>query len=539
MISKKCCHAQNRAVIFSFSTKKQSQKQNPMTKIISIQEFLSPALPQVFGCKDYSEEEQLLKRVDLILIRSGIEHLFLEMSMEAFEANAQKMEAEGEKALTGSAAIERYQRHSRWALRCTVLKGLIQVEGYRAMSASLAKCPLYRWFCGLPDFEVVRVPGKSTLHGYAHWLPVEKMDALLRALTTAVGDEAQARIIGLENELDRGVIWVDSTCLKANIHFPVDWVLLRDGVRTLTASIATIRSHGLVYRIEEPEIFLRQINSLCMAMTAGGGKKGGGKKNRKKERKAIFRKMKTLCGVVLKHALRYRGMLDDCWEQTDLTRPEAEVILKRMDNVIAQLPEAQRQAHERVIGERQVPSNEKILSLYEQNVHVVVRGKAGAAVEFGNTLFLGETAEGFILDCELLKDVSPGDSKLMQQRYETIKEKCGGNLCGMVSDRGGESEANRRLLEAEGVFNGLCPRNPKELEDRIKNDEVFSAALRRRAQTEGRVAILKNLFLGGTPRAKGFKNRQLQVAWAVLAHNLWVVARLRWVKEKKAVAQAA
>ena len=31
-----------------------------MTEIISIQEFLRPALPQVFGCKDYADEEQLL-----------------------------------------------------------------------------------------------------------------------------------------------------------------------------------------------------------------------------------------------------------------------------------------------------------------------------------------------------------------------------------------------------------------------------------------------------------------------------------------------
>ena len=57
------------------------------------------------------------------------------------------------------------------------------------------------------------------------------------------------------------------------------------------------------------------------------------------------------------------------------------MILRGMDNVIAQLPEAQRQAHERVIGGRKVPSKDKILSLYENEIHVIVRGKAGAAVE--------------------------------------------------------------------------------------------------------------------------------------------------------------
>ena len=95
------------------------------------------------------------------------------------------------------------------------------------------------------------------------------------------------------------------------------------------------------------------------------------------------------------------------------------------------------------------------------------------------------------------------------------------------------------IRDRDGVFNGLCPKNPQELAHRMENDEVFAAALSRRAQTEGRVAILKNLFLEGTPKAKGFKNRQMQVAWAVLAHNLWVVARLPWIKEKKALAEAA
>jgi hypothetical protein len=174
-----------------------------MNKTISIQEFLSPALPQVIGCKDYADEERLLKRVDRILTMSGVEMQFLRLSMEEFEANAIKMEAAGEKVLVGAKAIERYQRHSRRALRCTVLKGLVQVKGYREMSASLAKCPLYRWFCGLKDFEVIQVPGKSTLHDYATWLPAEKMDDLLQTLTDAVGNEDRARMIGLENGLSK------------------------------------------------------------------------------------------------------------------------------------------------------------------------------------------------------------------------------------------------------------------------------------------------------------------------------------------------
>jgi hypothetical protein len=49
---------------------------------------------------------------------------------------------------------------------------------------------------------------------------------------------------------------MDTTCLKANIHHPVDWLLLRDGTRTLIKAIKLIRKHGLKHRMQNPDSFL-------------------------------------------------------------------------------------------------------------------------------------------------------------------------------------------------------------------------------------------------------------------------------------------
>lgn len=505
-----------------------------MSKIVAIQEFLRPALPKVKGCKDYEEEKKLLERVDRILVQSGVEEKFLELSVASFEANVVKLQESGQRVRDGSRALERYERHSRRALRCTVLKGLIG-GGYRRISKGLAMTPLYRWFCGSEDFDVIRVPGKSTLQDYAHWLPANEMEQVLGQLARALGDENEARLIGLENELDMAVAWVDTSALKACVHFPTDWVLMRDAVRTLVKSILTIRRHGLRRRIPEPESFLRKVNTLSMAMSAATRRKP----KAKKERKRLVRALKRVSSVVQEHGRRYRDALDKSWEQTDLTRKEAEVILRRMDNVLAQLPEARRQAHERIIAGRKVSNAQKILSLYERDIHVIVRGKAGADVEFGNTLYLAETSEGFILDHQLLREASPGDAQLLRQRYAVMKQNSGGQLCAVAGDRSFESAATRRLLQKEGAFDALCPRNPATLCQRIQSDEAFSGAMRRRGQTEARIAILKNVILEGLPRAKGFKNRQLQVAWAVLAHNLWVLARQPWRNSEPEEALAA
>ena len=465
---------------------------------------------------------------------SGVERMFLELSMEQREANMAGLKAAGERVQEGPKALERYMKHSRMALRCTILKDLT-AGSYREVSKALAMTPLYRWFCGSEEFEVIRVPGKSTLRDYAHWLPEVKMQKVLATLTQALADQERAREIGLESELDLSVAWVDSTCLKACIHFPIDWVLMRDAVRTLVKSILSIRRHGLKHRIPKPEGFLRQINALSMAMSAAGRRKPGGKK----ERKGVLRAMKAVSKLVEEHARRYRDVLDEHWAQSDLSRKEAEVILRRMDNVLGQLPEARRQAHERIIGERKVANAKKIFSLYQSDLHVIVRGKAGADVEFGNSLFLAKTAEGYIFDHELKRERSEGDAKWLQRRYGIMKQTSGGRLCGVVADRGFENEANRHMLAQESAFNGICPKNPRELACRMEKDEVFRSEMSRRAQTEGRVGILKNVFLNGTPRAKGFENWQLQVAWAVLSHNLWVLARLPWACEREQAVKAA
>ena len=50
---------------------------------------------------------------------------------------------------------------------------------------------------------------------------------------------------------------------------------------------------------------------------------------------------------------------------------------------------------------------------------------------------------------------------------------------------------------------------------------------------------MKNRFLGRPLRSKGFKSRELAVSWAVLTHNLWVIARLPRPEEEEQKRQAA
>jgi len=265
--------------------------------ILPLQDGLRPVLPKVIGCVDYTNFENNLRIVDSILVAGKIESLFVRLSMEQFEAKAKEAGVEA-----GAKARQRHQKHSETALRCIILKNLLG-GSYRDTSRRLAECSLFRWFCRIDEFEQVRVPGKSTLQDYAHWLPSEQMQRVLDAVTMAAAktDENGVSPIGLANELELDVVWADTSCVKANIHFPVDWVLLRDATRTLMKGVWLIRKHGLLHRMEEPAVFITRMNKLCMEMNAARRVPDS-----KKQRKKALRKMKELMKSVEGHARRYR-----------------------------------------------------------------------------------------------------------------------------------------------------------------------------------------------------------------------------------------
>src|SRR5262249_53231276 len=140
--------------------------------------------------------------------------------------------------------------------------------------------------------------------------------------------------------------------------------------------------------------------------------------------------------------------------------------LRRRDNVLHQLPTARQQARERILHGQLAPSKEKILSLYNPHVQVIVRHKAGAEVEFGNTWLLGESSQGVIIDWELFKEVAPSDARLVSRSIQRIQKKLNIHLGAVGADRGFDSESNQQWLKAQKTYNAICPRAPKELKKR-------------------------------------------------------------------------
>lgn len=455
----------------------------------------------------------------MLLVESGIEGAMQESALEKAERGLSKK-------LRSSDRL-RIQRWTSQALRCQIAR-VLSMESFREFAFHVGESHLLQKFCRVIDFDRVWVPSKSTLQEYSEAYEEGEIRELVNELSLmAQGDEKK---LGLTEPLDGSAVLLDSTCVALTIHFPVDWVLMRDAVRSLTKAIDCIRRRGLKSRIKEPADFRTQMNRYSIAMTQA--KKG---ENARKERKRILRMMKKLSKCVSNHAERYRDLLKANWQTTDLSEKEAEQILNRIDRVLTQLPEAIRQAHERIIGGRLVPNERKILSLYEPHAQVYHRGKAGANTEFGLQLLVGESMDGLIIDWDLVLGAPRNDTQHLAPCLERLQA-VGIRIANAVGDRGFASAKNSRYLDGEKIGDHLCPRKITELKERLREKE-FAAFQKRRAQTEARIGILKHRFVGARMPVKGISRQKKHLAWSVLAHNLWLIARR--LADQAALQQAA
>jgi hypothetical protein len=515
MEAKKVSHTPNSLAIILLAQQTQPRTVN----IVTYHPVLRPALPNVYGPQEYREARALYERMDCILRVSGLEQEFINLALSDQQIDL---------ATTSPKQLERFANFSVMALRANIARDLTGLA-HRPFCVQLADSRLLQWFVQIGQLDVVNTFAKSTSDRFTRWVSEEsvrrineRLTALLAMVEPATGAAASPAVsFGLPEPLTFSEVFFDSTCLKANIHFPVDWVLLRDAARTLMKATVLIRKAGLKTRMpQEPLEFLSDMNTLCMKMS--GSRRAV---DSKKRRKQVLREMKALERRIAGHARAHLDALRTRHEKTNLTAGEVQVIIQRMEGVLKQLPAAIKQANERIIGERQVANEDKILSLYDEDINVIVRGKAGAEVEFGNKLWLGESNEGFIVDYKLYQD-NPSDAALVKPAIQRLVVEQDIEIKHVWGDRGLASKHNKELLESIKIRDGLCPRDVAELAKRLNEEPGFRAGLKRRAGTEARIGIFKNVFLGRPAPAKGFAHRELAVGWAILTHNLWVVARL-------------
>lgn len=283
--------ARNRCVMFVLFLTNMTAKS---TFPVAYQFPLRPALPCIYGPLEYREERELFERIDAILHTSGIENEYVSAAFSESGCDWSGATAN---------AINRFARYASIGLRCAVARSITGLS-LRGLSTRVADSTTLAWFLGTADIDRVKSPSKSTVHRLGEQVSEATLRRINQHLIAAaiapaeISAEGLSQPAGLDTPVCAEKIYFDATCLKAPIHLPTDWVLLRDAVRTLMKATVLIRRDGLKVRMpQEPLAFLSDINALCMQMAAQRRRPEG-----KKNRKATLRLMKKLTSKVMAHA---------------------------------------------------------------------------------------------------------------------------------------------------------------------------------------------------------------------------------------------
>ena len=467
---------------------------------IVFQESLRTEFPTVYGPIEYRRFRDQLKEINRLLVDSKVEEWILSETIEQDDNRCNEL------------------ARLRTALRTNILRTLLN-KSCRVLSCDIAGNQLYQWFICVDKFgDGIITPSKSEIDRFEKiWKDCEIESLIHKLGLSLVSPEKSMELYFSDEAFNFKNLYADTTCLKSNIHAPVDWLLLRDAARTITKSILLIRDRGLFHRMPDPNLLMRNVNKLTIEMTQASKPRDG-----KKKRKKVFRKLKEALKKILNHAVRYVKLLKERWVETVWSKKEADVVIDRLLNIIIQIDDAIQIAHSRIISEKLVKNDEKIVSLYENDVHVLNRGKFGGAIEYGNNFYIAEQIDGIIVDWDFMKGKPKSDVKILKESVKITKARYG--LEGFSTDRGFTSNGNDNFLEKEEVYNATCPRNIEKLSIKMK-DEKFRKMQSRRAQTEARIGIYKGKFIGEKILRKGSDNRETKALWAIFTHNVWVVSR--------------
>lgn len=291
---------------------------------------MRPELTPVKSNVDYSRFKAELDQISQSLRSGLVEDLAIDFALEGLPKDATLKSKEKQAVF------------AVFALRAEVLRHLLGLPSFRSFSRLLAGSNLLADFCGVLTLEGIERTSKSTLDRASKFFTAEHIESLNRHLAEIAGNQDWSERLELEEAVDATVCLMDSTCLEANIHFPVDWMLLKDVSLTLLQAIQLIREEGLLCRMPgSAGDLITAMNRLCIEMTHSRRRQDG-----KKARKKVLRAMKTLLKRIGKHAERHRDKLECDYTQTKWSDKQARQIIDRINDKLDLLPQVIEQAHE-------------------------------------------------------------------------------------------------------------------------------------------------------------------------------------------------
>ena len=380
-----------------------------------------------------------------------------------------------------------------------------------------------------------RIRDGYTLRKFAGFYsrPVAKHNAFNQAfnrLTAATVKKLNDAIIqaAVEDGLEDGAkLRVDTTVVESNIHWPTDATLLWDTVRVLSRLIDELQKivpAGLPRFSNRKRSARRRMQKLQRMSSS----------QRQHQQVPVYREILKITQEVLSNSRR-TAIATEKLSKKNATDPVMIAALKHEIAHYCDLGDrVVDQAERRILKGEQVPTSEKVYSIFEPHTDLIKRGKINKPVEFGHKVFLAESACGLITQYRVLEG-NPPDEDHVESCLKTHKKTFGSAPEVFATDRGFDSTHNQKLCRKARIPCACIPQRGgiKTAERQaLEKTPEFKNAQRFRAGIEGRISVL---FRGrGMKRclSSGKQRFDLFVGVTVLANNLLKIAELLDRKHK-------
>jgi IS5 family transposase len=410
-----------------------------------------------------------------------------------------------------SARLGRHSTPVEVILRMLMVKRLYGFS-YEQTERFVSDSIVLRQFCRL---YLEPAPDDTTLIRWANTIGSETIAAL----------NERAVELARSLKVSRGrKLRVDSMVVETDIHHPTDSALLGDGVRVLSRLLRRAKKAlpaEVVRRLGKEAFRTRNRSVRRTAQRLHRiARRNKGEKARK-ELKEAYRKLIAITQASCAQASRVLKVLGGYADE-----PGAERLLESLEHFVALVEQGIAQATRRVLHDEQVPTSEKILSLFEEHTQIISRQKMGKPREFGRKVLIDEVDGGIVSRYEILEDVGREHPHLTES-IEAHRKSFGRAPDLLAGDRGLYSAENERLAHQAGVKHIVLPKSGRLSHEREQHEKQrwFRRGFRFRAGIEGRISVLGRAF--GLDRCLDYGEEGMGrwVGWGVLAHNLRQICR--------------
>ncbi len=371
-----------------------------------------------------------------------------------------------------------------------ILAQCVLRKDYRELAALLIDSKALRRFLEIEQVEAKHLPSFQTISGWIKALPKDLLEAINQHLLIREGSE------NLEMGLTK---WrSDATVVESNIHYPTDSALLRDGLRWMHRWLERMREElGILSRMDAEELTYENAHRIYLEILKF---KGPGKK-KAKARKKSYRKLLKWTIQIMEHFQRHvdKGMELGLFSGIGFSELEMIVSYAKYSSMLEEwerlkplIEKACEQARRRVLKGEKIPSQDKLLSLWEEHSRVIVRGKAGKPCEFGHKITLWESEEGMLVCGGIYYEGNPCESQILEGELERLSRK--GYVFEHLSlDRGYYDELKlKEIKDKNGKIVICCPKKGKKDKERTEYEKTkeFQEMQRFRVGIEGSISVL-------------------------------------------------